>query len=253
MRRLDILLTVLLLSALASACLPAAATARLPEESHVVSGDKLVAAAHDRLAMALAPLKGRVVIVPVTTGAQVDLPAGHLQFRARALPENIAPTKHMLMWVDVMADGRFVRAVPVSFEVSVFVTGWAVKQAVMTGSRIAIGAVEPREVDVTAADFGGDVVRRQEDTFSSPGEVVLLRADLRPGEVLTWKNAVPAPMVARGEPAMLRMHNEAIEVESRVLVLQDGFLGQTVKVKASGAKGAVAATVIGSGMVEAQE
>jgi flagella basal body P-ring formation protein FlgA len=218
-----------------------------------VIGAELEPVAYDELVETLAPFKGRLDIHPLANRAKVELPAGRLQFRARALPAGVVPTRHMLVWVDVMVDGRFVRAVPVRFEVSVFVPGWAVKAPAMAGSLIPAEAVAPREVDLATADIGEEPARRQDDTFRSPGELVLLRQDLRPGQILTWKNAVPAPLVARGASALLRLHGEGIALESRVQVLQDGFFGQTVKVRAPGATGTVLATVAGPGMLEAQQ
>jgi len=49
----------------------------------------------------------------------------------------------------------------------------------------------------------------------------------------------------------LRIKDTAIELESRVEVLQDGLLGQRVRVKAKNAAGPVLARVTGAGRLEA--
>ncbi|MFL6676180.1 MAG: flagella basal body P-ring formation protein FlgA [Massilia sp.] len=216
-----------------------------------VENGPIVAAGRELLARTFAPLRGRVVIEPEPGEAKFELPVGRLQFRARTLPHGVSPTTHMLVWVDVSANGQFVRAVPMRFAVSVFVPAWTVKAPATAGTRIADGDVVACELDLALEPARGRV-RRQEDTFIEPGQAVLLRQDVAPGQALTWKNAVEPPLVARGETAKLRLHGATLDLESSVKVLQDGLLGQAVKVRPTGATGPITAKVVGPGILEAQ-
>lgn len=64
-------------------------------------------------------------------------------------------------------------------------------------------------------------------------------------------HAADATAVARGEWAALRITSGAVSLESRVEVLQDGRVGQRVRVRAaSGAGGILFAKVVGRGQLE---
>jgi flagella basal body P-ring formation protein FlgA len=224
---------------------------QLKQRMSQVETAPIVAAGREMLARTFAPLHGRVVIEPDFAETNLELPVGRLQFHARALPNGASPARQMLVWVDVSANGQFVRAVPMRFAVSVYVPAWTVKAPATAGTRISEVNVAACEVDLALEPAGGKV-RRQQDTFAAPGQVVLLRQEVVPGQALTWKNAVDAPLVARGETAKLRLHGAALDLESSVKVLQDGLLGQAVKVRPTGATGPITAKVVGPGILEAQ-
>lgn len=67
-------------------------------------------------------------------------------------------------------------------------------------------------------------------------------------------DAAPAPAgtpaVLRGQWATLRSGAGAVAIEARVEVLQDGRVGQSVRVRQSGAAAGVIATVVGAGQLE---
>ena len=154
----------------------------------------------------------------------------------------------MTVWVDASVDGRFIRAVPVCFEVAARVPAWVAKEALAVGARVTADAFVPGQADL--AEVTGGEPRRFDDTFAG-GAALVLRHALRPREPLTTANSAPAPLVARGDVALLRIKDTAIELESRVEVLQDGLLGQRVRVKAKNAAGPVLARVTGAGRLEA--
>lgn len=224
---------------------------RLKRQVSEVAAGPIVAAGRELLTKTFAPLGGRLVIEPEPGETKLELPTGRLTFHPRALPHGVAPARHMLVWVDVSANAQFVRAVPMRFAVSVFVPAWTVKVAAVAGARISASDVVATEIDLASEPAGGRL-RRQDDTFTTPGQLVLLRQELVPGQALTWKNSVEPPLVARGETAKLRAHGASIDLESRVQVLQDGLLGQAVKVRPTGSTGPITAKVVGPGILEAQ-
>jgi flagella basal body P-ring formation protein FlgA len=225
-----------------------AARVAIRKTLHTVASATLVDVAQQELQRTLAPLGARVEIEPLAAASRVELPPGRVEFNARPLPAGTVPGKRMTVWVDANVDGRFVRAVPVNFEVAAHVPAWIAKDALPTGARVTGDAFVPGEADL--AGMPGGEPRRFADTFAG-GAALVLRHALRPGEPLTTANSAPAPLVARGDIALLRIKDTAIELESRVEVLQDGLLGQRVRVKAKNAAGPVLARVTGAGRLEA--
>jgi flagella basal body P-ring formation protein FlgA len=217
---------------------------------HVVGSDALVEVARRELERALARLDARLAIDASEAAHGVELPAGAAVFSARALPPGSVPTRHMVVWVDILVDGRFVRAEPVRFDVSARVPAWIARDDIPAGARVTATALAPGEVDLVV--MSGATPRRRAAASDAPDEVLRARHDLHPGQALTTANSGPVPLVACGETALLRVHSSPIELESRVDVLQDGFLGQTVRVRARNAGNTLLARVAGQGLLEAQ-
>lgn len=225
-----------------------AARVAIRKPSHAVAPATLVEVAQRELERVLAPLGARLEIRAPAEAGRVELPPGRVEFGARQLPAGTVPGKRMTVWVDASVDGRFIRAVPVCFEVAARVPAWVAKEALAVGARVTADAFVPGQADL--AEVTGGEPRRFDDTFAG-GAALVLRHALRPGEPLTTANSAPAPLVARGDVALLRIKDTAIELESRVEVLQDGLLGQRVRVKAKNAAGPVLARVTGAGRLEA--
>jgi flagella basal body P-ring formation protein FlgA len=217
--------------------------------AQMVATTALAEVARQELERALAPLDARLSIEAADAPRGVELPPGAAVFSARPLPAGAAPGRHMSVWVEAHVNGRFVRAVPVQFKVSAMVPAWVAKDEIPAGARVGAAAFLPGEADLS--ETGATAPRRRADTFKAPGEALRVLHTLRPGQVLTAANSGPVPMVVRGESALLRVKSSPIELESRVDVLQDGFLGQTVRVRAKSAAGTLLAKVAGAGLLEA--
>jgi flagella basal body P-ring formation protein FlgA len=220
------------------------------ETVQAVGSADLAEVAKKELERALAPLGAELSAEAATGPGSVQLPAGPAVFTARPLPPGTAPARRMSVWVDASVEGRFVRTVAVQFKVSARVAGWVARDEIAAGARVAADAFVPAQVDL--AETPGVEPRRRADTFTHAAEILVARRTLRPGQPLTAANSGPAPLVARGELALLRVKSTPIELESRVEVMQDGFLGQTVRVKATNAAGTMLATVAGAGLLEAR-
>lgn len=210
----------------------------------------LVEVARQALESVLAPLGASLSIEAMEGPGGVEVPAGDVVFSARPLPAGTAPCRHLTVWVDARVDGRFVRAVPVQFKVSATVPAWVARDEIPAGARVSAAAFVPGEADLALTS--GEQPRRRGDIFTGPDDVLLVRHALRPGQPLTAANSGPVPLVARGETALLRMKTSQIELESRVDVLEDGYLGQTVRVRAANAGGILVAKVAGAGLLETQ-
>jgi flagella basal body P-ring formation protein FlgA len=172
----------------------------------------------------------------------IDVPAGPVELNARPVPQEAALARRLTVWVDVVVAGRFVRTVPVALQLSVFGPAYVAKEGSPPGSRVVPSNLEEREVE-----WSGRASPPVGDTSVAS---LRLRRPLAAGEPLTRAQVETAPLVSRGEWATLHATQGLVHVESRVEVLQDGFSGQTVRVRLPRASGVFAARVTGTGTVE---
>jgi flagellar basal body P-ring formation protein FlgA len=179
----------------------------------------------------------------------LKLPAGQVELKARPLAANADPAPRMVVWMDVQVDGRFVRTVPVSFAVEAYRDAWVAPAAIAGGVPLAPGMVEKREVQIAGRSAASVPAQA-----AQPGEIAAgLRTtrSLKEGEAITARNSAPAPAIARGDWVALHLKSGLVELESRAQALQNGELGQVVKVRSSGGASPVDARVVAPGRVEA--
>jgi flagella basal body P-ring formation protein FlgA len=194
------------------------------------------------------PITG-IEIRQVPASALFGVPAGTTSWRVRPLGQ-IPMAKRMLVWVDVFAMDRFVRSLPVVFEVSVFALVTVATTSLPSGSTLLASQVAEREIDIAGVPLSRSL-------GSIPGSVNAagskrLRRGVRSGEVLTQGDLQDLPAVSRGQWASVTSLNGAVVLESRVEVLQDGMVGQTVRVKQANSAGSMLARVSGPGRLEVQ-
>ena len=186
-----------------------------------------------------------------STGLRDDLnlPAGRVELRARSLPTGSNPSARMVVWVDVAVEGAFARTVPVTFLVEAYREAWVAKSGVAPGATLAPTMIERREVEVSsqrAAVFAAG------DAAEAPPSVGLRsRRSLKAGEPLNAQNAERISAVGRGEWVTLLLKTGGTQLEGRAEALQEGDLGQVVKVRMAGASSSVEALVVDRGRVEA--
>jgi flagella basal body P-ring formation protein FlgA len=223
--------------------------------SQQISGETVANAARDALRRWLAQRSARAEVEPVSSGGDLTLPAGEIVLRVRPLPSQAMPSRRMVVWVDVWVDDRFVRTSAVRFEVQ----AWApLRVAAMNVDRdtvmdpvVAKGAFRTREVDVTTLRSGSPV--EPDGAQANMHDAQRVRRPLHEGEVLTRSHLQAAPAVARGGSADLTAKSGVVTIESRVEVLQDGKIGDVVRVKIPGAGGEVLALVTAPGRVEVRQ
>ena len=221
-----------------------------------LSGETVVSAARAALLDWLSQRSVRAEVEPVSSARDLWLPPGRPVLRVRPLSARSQPTRRMLVWVDAWVDDRFVRATAVTFEVGAWAPLTVASSEVERGANVdpivLRGAMETREVDLTALRQGVPVAPGSSQATVLPEGRQRLRRPLRAGEVLTQAHLETAPAVLRGNTAHLLARSGDVSVESRVEVLQDGREGQLVRVKVPGASGEVLARVTGPGQVEVQ-
>jgi flagella basal body P-ring formation protein FlgA len=184
------------------------------------------------------------------SGLQHDIamPAGKLELKARALPQGTRPTARMVVWVDAWVNGRFLRAVPVSFGVTAYGEAWVARAPMAAGALVRPGMLELREVDLAAQPASMAVPAPADGAQASRLRTL---QPIKAGEPLGPANARTVSAVARGEQVTLRFNTGAMQLEARAEALQEGALGQTVRVRLGGAAESVRALVVDRGQVEA--
>lgn len=218
-----------------------------PERTEVATGQTIVRA-EDIAAAAETALRDR--LQPQAVRAQVELqalprdvvaPPGALRLVARPL-EGAALRSRMLVWVEVWSADRFVRAAAVPFHVA----AW---REVPVAAR-ALAADEPvRQEEITQAAV--DVAAQPGLIALPPGPAGLrMRRAVPVGAALRASDIEDTPAVQRGQWASLRSGEGAVLTQARVEVLQDGRIGQQVRVRPSGAATALFARVTGPGQLE---
>lgn len=190
------------------------------------------------------------------TPRDITVPTGAIELRVRRFSETSLMAKHQSAWVDIWVEGSFFRTVPVGLEVSVFAPAYVVTQNLSEGQTVDPAAFAVREVEWSGRASLPLSVADENAALSVGGraaQALRLRRPVHAGETLTRAGVEAAPLVARGDYATLRTIQGAIELESRVEVLQDGSAGQAVRVKLPNASSAIIARVSGPGAVEVRQ
>jgi flagellar basal body P-ring formation protein FlgA len=223
---------------------PASSEIRLA--SRDVTGDAIAQVAEAALRAALARDGRRVELHVLPVTRSVAAPAGELRLDARPIPRTAVVPRRMHVWVDVWVEERFVRTVPVAFEVGVFGPAYVTTRDQEAGEVLDGSALAVREVEWSGQDAPP----------LAPGALdgahLRLRRRVPAGETLTRAQVKSAPLVARGGRALLRAARGRVELETRVEVLEDGRSGETIRVKLPNATAAILARVTGPGTVEVE-
>lgn len=213
-----------------------------------VSGDEVVTVAQTALRQHLESKllqndrHSRVELQAIALPSSFVIPASATSLVARPIADKNL-SKRVLVWVDVFADGRVLRSVPVRFEVSVYAPAPVATSPLLIGSSVQATDVQTREVDITQV---------QGIVATTPASNQRLVRPVQSGEVITQAHLKTLPTVVRGELAQLTSQSGLVTLESQVEVLQDGQIGQLVRVKATSGTGAISARVTGPGRLEIQ-
>jgi flagellar basal body P-ring formation protein FlgA len=194
----------------------------------------------------LQPRTSRFSVETARAVQEVSLPPGKVAITARALPANAQPTSHMVVWVDVSVDGAFIRAVPVNFQVEAFREAWVVSDTIAAGTPLTGHLLKARELPVMARPVALVAPKGTREG----GSIQSVRR-LHPGEPVTEENTQKLAAVRRGDMVSLQFRAGPVQLEGRAKALQEGEIGELVRVRMTGAAVPVHARVIEPGRVEA--
>ena len=212
--------------------------------SQFLNGSRIAEEAERELQRSLGVRFQSVRLIQLGSTPDLVAPAGELRIQVRKLPADTLPNKRMTVWVDTFVESRFVRAVPVRFDVEAWqnavVAGRALTPGALLDSYALANQTERRLVDA---------VRTRPGVGEAPVALVAdsalrVRHAVRAGEALHASDFEAAPDVTRGTWVELRDGSGPVALSGRAEVLQDGRIGQTVRVRMHGAAGAVMARVL---------
>ncbi|MGC3998564.1 MAG: flagellar basal body P-ring formation chaperone FlgA [Anaeromyxobacter sp.] len=221
-----------------------AAVAKVSLASQQVPGPAVAEVARGALVAAAQRAGLRAEIQEAQAPRDLVAPAGPLELNPRAIGEAELRSRRPTVWVEVWSAGTFVRLAPVRFDLTVYGPAYVIARRAAPGERLEPGELEVKETRWTGLDVlpvDRDVVRP-----------VRVKAPVAPGAPLTRAQVEPAPDVARGSLATLRSVQGRVALEGQVEVLEDGHVGQSVRVKLPSSKAALLARVTGPGAVEVE-
>jgi len=231
-----------------------AAEVRVLAVAQVLPSERVSAAAEAALKRWLEARSVKAYVELLSRVSDQVLASGELTLRPRPLPPQGAPARRMWVWVDVFANDRFLKAIPVSFAVEAWVPAKVAARSLAEGEVIARPELQnllaERLVDATSMRPAALSARDLAEESELPRSV-RLRHSVRAGEVLSRSDLEAAPAVARGEWAEFSASAGAVALTGQAEVLQDGHVGEKVRVRLQGATGTVLARVTGPAQVEA--
>ena len=223
-------------------------------------GEEVVAFAQAALSkhiQSIARQKGlefvRLELEPVSFPGAVQLPVQERRLQVRPWSANAAISSRMMVWVDIFAAERHVRAIPVRFNIAAFAQVPVATRAMPAGVPVSLDTTTMREVDVAAQP--GLINQGVWPSKSAQAQTVnasVLRNPTRIGDVISADKVQVKPAVARGEWASLVTRQGPLSLESRVEILQDGQIGQMIRARPANATSVLTARVVGAGQLELQ-
>lgn len=212
---------------------------RVSLHTRTLDGEEVGAAASQALGAWLAARSDRSEVHMTVAPRDIAVPQGPSRLQVR-VPGRSRPRSRMTMWVEVWVAERFIRLVPVTFAVEAWADSWVTAVALPAGALLPPAAAQRREIDLTS----------DAPTLLPAAGALRVRQSMASGDPLRPQDLEPVPAVVRGQWASLWSGSGAVSSESRVQVLQDGRVGDSVRVRPSAATGSVLARVRSPGQLE---
>jgi len=153
--------------------------------------------------------------------------------------------KNVLVPVEIIRDGKTLRSFWVSAVVHVRTAAVSTTRKISAGETIAPDDLKQIMVETTNLRMA--YVRRPEEVAGK-----MARRDLAPDTPLTSETFTELPLIKRGDVATLSLERNGIILTSTVLAVDDGRLGQTIRVKNIGFSSVLKAQVTGPAQVTLQ-
>jgi len=184
----------------------------------------------------------KIVFEKIEVPETVALPEGkvHWEIAERGSDRYLG---HVAMTINFFVDGKQVRNVPVSGKITL-------RQAVVKASRkINPGQVLSKEDVTLVAEQNGQL---NKDVLTSLDEAVGKKSvrSIQPGQPITSQMIEDPPVVKKGNRVVIQAQSDVIKVTAQGKVMEDGRVGEEVRVMNMGSGKEVFAIVKGPGLVE---
>lgn len=176
--------------------------------------------------------------------ASVSVPVGGYDLQLSRISTPQILRKKMMLMVDILVNARVSKSIPVRFNVVATRKVWAAKKTLPKGIAISEDDVEPKELDLLTRSNN---MIESLDFFKRS---VRTKAKIPKGGIVEVSNTEIVPDVLKGDIATLVLRDGLVNLESKVEVMQDGFIGQTIKVKPINVKDILQVRVLSGNKVE---
>lgn len=170
-----------------------------------------------------------------TTPADWEPPPGLIALHIREMGRQLMGSGPRVLWLDAYANGQYVRRLPV---------GVGFQGAVSLGSMSA-------HVDTSVAMHTVSIDRGEGPLSPIPGRAASFRVDVATPALTTSTRTSPGPQaILRGQSARLVVRGGGIEIETQAEPLQNGRVGDVIRVRPRKSGEALLARVVAQGEVE---
>ncbi len=200
--------------------------------AQVISKEELISIVREKIGIPnLEPLSQDI--------PSVVLPEGNLKIDVKQLSS--ANSKVLVLKVSFYVDDRYIKAINLSFKTDIKKVLYAVKVYVPKGTIITEEMIAEKSVDSIVPS----AIEKKEDIIGKVTTRILY-----PGQIITSNAVVEPPLVNKNEEveAIRRIGN--LTVSTKLIALQDGYFGQTIRLRNPSSFKEVLGTVIGRGKVE---
>jgi flagella basal body P-ring formation protein FlgA len=200
--------------------------------AQIVSREELVSLVREKMGIPnLEPLSQDI--------PSVILPEGTLRIDIKQLSST--NSKVLVVKVSFYVDDKYIKAVNLSFKTDIKKVVYAVKVYVPKGTVIT----EEMIAEKTVESIVPSAIEKKEDIIGKVATRILY-----PGQIITSNAVVEPPLVNKNEEveAIRRIGN--LTISTKLIALQDGYFGQTIRLRNPSSFKEVLGTVIGRGKVE---
>jgi flagella basal body P-ring formation protein FlgA len=200
--------------------------------AQIVSREELVSLVREKMGIPnLEPLSQDI--------PSVILPEGTLRIDVKQLSST--NSKVLVVKVSFYVDDKYIKAVNLSFKTDIKKVVYAVKVYVPKGTVITEEMIAEKTVDSIVPS----AIEKKEDIIGKVATRILY-----PGQIITSNAVVEPPLVNKNEEveAIRRIGN--LTISTKLIALQDGYFGQTIRLRNPSSFKEVLGTVIGRGKVE---
>lgn len=205
-------------------------------EPVTIPAEQVVARAQQALEGALRELYQDVVVRPARQRLQ-SFPVSDMALR---LPAEPTARRRMAVFIDSFDGDRALQSVPIWFEVEAY------QSVLVAGEEIPARTMLRPELLKTERR---DVAALARPLLSVEDKSYWAVAPIAAGAALTTANAAPAPPVRADQPVEIVVAVGAVQLRAQGTALNNGFIGDEVRVARLQGAGQVAAQVVGDGMV----
>jgi flagella basal body P-ring formation protein FlgA len=186
-----------------------------------------------------------ILLIPSSDYDTVSVPDGEAAFAARVAGGALLPRMQVL--VDVSIGNKYVRTVPVWFQVRATRPAWQLTDAVRAGDILDPRLV--RAVRVPLSD-GSPAQALLADATIAPARE--LARDKAAGSLLAVSDLAPQVAVGKGRALRVTANRAGIDVEDTAVALMDGPAGARIRVINPRTRQSYHATVVDRDMAEAR-